>query len=211
MQRSRMPEDTPFILVVPACDDYTWLGHFSYIVDFIKDMAARHYVDDKRLCISGSSMGGYTCWMLAVMEPSLFSGVVICCGGGLYWAAGRITFPVRAIHGKLGPVVLPRESEIMAERINLSGGHCELILHDDLSHDVWTRTFSVVAHELLHLFGAEDFYATATRKALAQAIYPGDLMFCAQYDIRNNNIGDATAYYIGWTDTVPDVLYDEGW
>lgn len=142
LQRSRMPEDTPFILVVPACDDYTWMGHFSYIVDFIKEIASLPYVDDKRLCISGSSMGGYTCWMLAVMEPSLFAGAVICCGGGLYWAASRIKFPVRAVHGKLDPVVLPRESEIMATNINLTGGHCELILHDDLSHDVWTRTFT---------------------------------------------------------------------
>ena len=142
LQRSRMPEDTPFILVVPSCDDYTWMGHFSYIVDFIKDIAARPYVDEHRLCISGSSMGGYTCWMLSVMNPELFAGGVICCGGGLYWAAGRITFPVRAVHGMLDPVVLPRESEIMAEKINLSGGHCELILHEDLSHDVWTRTFT---------------------------------------------------------------------
>ena len=142
LQRSRMPQDTPFILVVPACDDYTWMGHFSYIVDFIKEIAALPYVDNKRLCISGSSMGGYTCWMLAVMEPALFAGAVICCGGGLYWAASRIKFPIRAVHGLLDSVVLPRESEIMANNINLTGGHCELILHDDLSHDVWTRTFT---------------------------------------------------------------------
>ena len=48
LQRERMPEDTPFILVVPACDDYTWMGHFSYIVDFIRNIAARPYADDRR-------------------------------------------------------------------------------------------------------------------------------------------------------------------
>ncbi len=30
----------------------------------------------------------------------------------------------------------------MAEKINNAGGNCELIIHDDLGHDVWTRTFT---------------------------------------------------------------------
>lgn len=49
------------------------------------------------------------------------------------------------------------------------------------------------------------------RKSLAKKHYPSDIMLSAKYCIGSNNIGDATAYYIGWTDKVPDVLYNEKW
>lgn len=70
---------------------------------------------------------------------------------------------------------------------------------------------AVVAHEMLHLYGAEDFYAIPSRKSLAELYFPDDIMLSAAYDIGTNVIGDATAFYIGWTDTVPDVLRQSGW
>lgn len=70
---------------------------------------------------------------------------------------------------------------------------------------------SVIAHEILHLFGAEDFYSSASRKSLAKIFYPSDIMLGANYNIKTNNIGKATAFYIGWTDTVPEILYSKNW
>lgn len=70
---------------------------------------------------------------------------------------------------------------------------------------------SVIAHEILHLYGAEDFYDTTSRKALAAKYYPFDIMLGAEYNINFNNIGDATAFYIGWTNNVPDPVYNENW
>lgn len=70
---------------------------------------------------------------------------------------------------------------------------------------------SVVAHEMLHLFGAEDFYANDSRKNLAKAYYPKDIMLSTSYDITENEVGKATAFYIGWTDDVPSILYNDKW
>lgn len=69
---------------------------------------------------------------------------------------------------------------------------------------------STVAHELLHLFGAEDFYAEH-RKMLAYQIYPKDIMLWMPTEVYENEIGAFTAYTVGWTDTVPSVCYDENW
>lgn len=142
VRRERMTEDMPFIIVAPACMDYTWFENFSNVVTFIKDVISREYVDEKRVYLSGSSMGGYTSWMLSVMHPELFAAAAICCGGGMYWAGHRITFPVRAYHGMLDTAVLPRESEIMVEKINAAGGRAELILYEHADHDAWTPTFT---------------------------------------------------------------------
>ena len=46
---------------------------------------------------------------------------------------------------------------------------------------------------------------------LARRYYPNDLMLGANYNIRTNRIGDATAFYIGWTDEFPEVLGREDW
>lgn len=70
---------------------------------------------------------------------------------------------------------------------------------------------SVVAHETLHLYGAEDYYKPAERKALAQKYCPNDIMLSCKYFLLLNDFGDATAFYIGWTDVVPAMLYEENW
>ena len=70
---------------------------------------------------------------------------------------------------------------------------------------------STIAHEILHLFGAEDYYTSVSRENLANQKYPNDIMLW-QYDvIRHNSIGDYTAFSVGWTDVVPEVCYDHRW
>lgn len=86
-------------------------------------------------------MGGYTCWAQAVMYRKKFAAAVICCGGGFYFTAERIKFPVWAFHGKLDGVVLPRESEIMVEKINKFGGNAKLTLVENCDHGVWKTAF----------------------------------------------------------------------
>ncbi len=80
-------------------------------------------------------MDGYTCWMLAVMFPEKSAVAVISCGGGRYWVADRIKFPVWAFHGKIDTCVLPRESEIIIEKINETGGNAKLTVCDGIGHD----------------------------------------------------------------------------
>ncbi len=91
--------------------------------------------------------------------------------------------------------------------------HCIIFAYDLNSNrdDPIGSQSSIVAHEMLHLFGAEDFYATTNRKNLAKKYYPADIMLGANYYIITNNIDDATAFYIGWIDEVPGVLYNEDW
>ena len=91
--------------------------------------------------------------------------------------------------------------------------HCILFARDQYvtETDAVGLQSSVCAHEILHLFGAEDFYVSASRKKLAKKHYEKDIMLSANYSIQTNNIGKATAFYIGWIHTVPDILYNEEW
>ena len=92
--------------------------------------------------------------------------------------------------------------------------HCIIFAYDRGSNKenaIVGGQSSVIAHEMLHLFGAEDFYTPLNRKEMAEKKFPNDIMLHQEYQILGNNIGAATAFYIGWTDTVPEVLYDRNW
>lgn len=69
---------------------------------------------------------------------------------------------------------------------------------------------STVAHELLHLFGAEDFYG-GSREAIAWKEYPKDIMLWMPEEAYENEIGAFTAYSVGWTNTTPKVCYNDAW
>ncbi len=67
------------------------------------------------------------------------------------------------------------------------------------------------AHEILHLFGAEDLYEPEERRELAEVRCPQDIMRKTTQGLRGISIGEFTAYTLGWTNTIPTVCYEEGW
>ena len=81
----------------------------------------------------------------------------------------------------------------------------------DTLHQKTHNRASVVAHEVLHLFGAEEMYDPAGRNAIAIQKYPKDVMLWTESFIVRNEISPFTAYCIGWPDTVPDICYDPDW
>lgn len=141
VRREYMNEDMPVIIVAPYCEEYTWLGCLPLVNEFLDYFISKKFIDSDRVYITGSSMGGYTCWALGIMYPEKFAAGVICCGGGMYFAADRISFPVWAFHGKDDTVVLPRESEIMVKRINDCGGNAKLTVLEGWGHNVWEAVF----------------------------------------------------------------------
>ena len=74
---------------------------------------------------------------------------------------------------------------------------------------------STIAHEILHLFGAEDFYdpygEMPEREKLAKELYPDDIMLTLVNDVNRAKIGAYTAYAVGWTDTLPKECDTENW
>jgi len=61
-----------------------------------------------------------------------------------------------------------------------------------------------IAHEMCHVFGAEDLYATFIQtpenEARARQLFPDDIMLRVSYDINSQKIDKLTAWLIGLTD-----------
>ena len=76
----------------------------------------------------------------------------------------------------------------------------------------WFRNGSAtITHEILHLFGAEDYYKPYDRLVLAEKYYINDIMLLDSYRLSRLDIGTYIGYCIGWTDQIPEICYNEKW
>ncbi len=65
-------------------------------------------------------------------------------------------------------------------------------------------TTASIAHELLHLYGAWDLYQTFSQtadvEAQARQTFADDIMLRVSYDIHELEVGELTAWLVGWHD-----------
>lgn len=89
-----------------------------------------------------------------------------------------------------------------------------IFFDDSISYN-GTICCSTIAHEVLHLFGAEDYYdpygKLPERAKLAKELYPDDIMFSYVNNVNDAKIGAYTAYSVGWTDVLPPECDVDGW
>ncbi len=139
----QMPEDAPFIAILPQCFADTWFAVFEQLMDFTEAIRSLEFVDADRFYLTGNSMGGYATWQLAMTKPEWFAAIIPICGGGMAWNAERLkNVPVWAFHGTLDEVVRIYESIDMVNAVNRSGGHAKLTVYDSAAHDSWTETYA---------------------------------------------------------------------
>lgn len=91
--------------------------------------------------------------------------------------------------------------------------HAIIFAHDlnsDHTEPVGSQA-SLFASNILYLYGAESLNSPSTRKTLAQFYCPNDVMLSARYNIDENDISEITAFYVGWTNELPNAFTQEGW
>ncbi len=130
----------PFVIVSPQCEFDSWFDIFEQLQDFAEYI--KQSEKTQNYIVSGTSMGGYTSWQLLESKPDLFKKAIICCGGGMYWNAGRINAEVHAYHGKKDTEVYPEESEKMVKKMIYFGKKATLTVYDDAYHNCWDQTYS---------------------------------------------------------------------
>jgi len=85
------------------------------------------------------------------------------------------------------------------------------MIYTGFTDDSGDTASDTIAHETLHMFGARDYYMPEGRKAFARELYPKASMLCDMPDLESFDPGAVTAYSVGWTDEIPEVLYNEAW
>ncbi len=102
-------------------------------------------------------------------------------------------------------------SEGIADAVEHTVLFADFPSHPSGSWKASRRRACTAAHELLHLFGAEDFYTHDTRNQLAAAHFPDDIIYRNADSITELSVGPVSAYLVGWTDKRPALLDESGW
>lgn len=131
-----------FVLVAPHCPRGNWSESMASLIRFVDHFRNLPFVDQKRVYLTGNSMGGYGTWILSALRSDWFASAMPLCGGGCPGMANEVRkLPVRAFHGLRDQTVDPIESLQMAKAINVVGGHAELILFPSLPHNIWKAVY----------------------------------------------------------------------
>lgn len=132
-----------YILLAPLCKGGTWNEWMSQLIRLVEQTRELPYVDETRVHLTGTSMGGYGTWELASLRADWFASAMPICGGGIpVFARNLVDVPIRAFHGLRDQTVDPMESLQMAKAVNVYGGHAELILFPDMEHSCWGAVYT---------------------------------------------------------------------
>lgn len=153
LQRHAIPKmihagvQIPALVLCPQCPaGYVWNNVVRELKSLIDRIAVEYRIKPDRICLTGSSMGGYGTWEMAMTYRNFFSGIAPVCGGGMAWRAANLhTTPVRTWHGDADDVVTIASSREMVEAVNAWGGHATLHVlpgfsHNDGIEEVYTNT-----------------------------------------------------------------------
>jgi predicted peptidase len=135
--------DFPFVSVSPQCPDQTiWSDHHGILRAMLDEISSEYAIDERRIYLTGLSMGGYGTWSLSTAYPELFAAIAPICGGGCPQKARRLRqIPVWAFHGERDDVVKIEESRQMVEALRACGGTVRFTVYPGVGHDAWTRTY----------------------------------------------------------------------
>ena len=100
-------------------------------------------IDDKRIYITGLSMGGFGTFSALTNRPELFAAAAPICGGGETAAAAKFKqIPLWAFHGADDKTVPVERSREMIEALKAAGGAPKYTEYPGVGHNSWAQTYS---------------------------------------------------------------------
>jgi len=116
--------DIPAVVLCPQCPAFfIWNNMVKEVKALIDKIAKEYKVNTDRIVLTGSSMGGYGTWELAMCYPETFAAIAPVAGGGVCWRTSKLrSTPVLAYHGDADTVVPYSQSEILVECLKKDNG-----------------------------------------------------------------------------------------
>ena len=125
------------VILCPQCpEQYVWDNVVETTKNIIDSVSEEFKIKKDRICITGSSMGGFGTWMMAKTYPSFFASAAPVAGGGMVWRTPKLkTTPILAVHGTEDDVVPLIYSKLMVDGVKRNGGHAEFIELNGYGHN----------------------------------------------------------------------------
>lgn len=136
-------EPFPFIVVTPRTE-YEWEPkRLSNLLEEIRD---KYRVDDRRVYVTGFSMGAHGAFDWAAAEPALIAAAVLIAGAGRPGQGCKIKdVPVWFIHNRGDPIVPTAETERTVQELQACGVTARVTINENPplrdTHNAWGTAY----------------------------------------------------------------------
>jgi enterochelin esterase-like enzyme len=111
------------------------------VYDVMAEVKRRYPVDEDRVYLTGSSMGGGGALWMALTRPDLWAAVAPVCAatipGSEELAGNAVNLPVRLFHGELDPAVPAESSRQWQRRLLAASVSVDYIEYPGVRHNAW--------------------------------------------------------------------------
>jgi predicted peptidase len=124
--------------VVPGLGDGARL-----VLEIVEGLQREFAIDERRIYVTGQSMGGAGAWHMTAQRPRLFAAAVVCCGSRTGDAAvASVGTPLWNFHGDADATVPPTVSRDRIAALRKAGGHPLSTEYAGVGHNVWEWAYT---------------------------------------------------------------------
>jgi dienelactone hydrolase len=139
----------PFIVIAPQLKSNYGTWPASYVMDVINYVKTTLRIDEKKIYLSGLSLGGYGVWTTAGAYPGVFAAINPICSGGNdlshACAIAAENVPVWAFHGDADYTVNYTVTTKMVSAINACAIKpnplAKVTIYPGMSHVIWDKVY----------------------------------------------------------------------
>lgn len=139
----------PFILISPQLKNNYGTWPSSYVMEVLNYVKTYLRVDERKIYITGLSLGGGGTWVTMQDFPELFAAAVPVCGGynspSKAYKIAAENLPVWASHGSIDDVVPMSKTVNMVNAINASTPKpsplAKLTIYTGVKHNAWSYAY----------------------------------------------------------------------
>ncbi|MCC5841588.1 MAG: dienelactone hydrolase family protein [Opitutales bacterium] len=108
----------------------------------LDDVISRYRIDEKRIYVTGLSMGGSGAWHLATAYPERFAAIAPIGGGGIPEKAASIAhLPIWVFYGELDTPTRIERIDAIVDALREVGSRIKVTSYPDRRHDAWSVTY----------------------------------------------------------------------
>jgi predicted peptidase len=113
------------------------------VLDIVDSLCHEFAIDERRIYITGQSMGGSGVWHMTAVRPDFFAAAVPCCGSDTAEDATQsIGTPVWNFHGDADQAVPVAASRDRIAALQKAGGHPHYTEYAGVDHNVWEWAYT---------------------------------------------------------------------
>ncbi|SDF25987.1 prolyl oligopeptidase family serine peptidase [Sporomusa acidovorans] len=128
----------PFVVLAPQCPEgEDWLEKSDILAALLDDVLRKYRIDQERVYLTGTSLGGNGTWYLACQHPEYFAAIAPLASNPVIpdnWNKGFLSMPVWAFHGEKDTVLPLKNHEAMISELRKQGGTPRFTVLPDQGH-----------------------------------------------------------------------------